>query len=372
MGETAAAHIDRVTSDVFVLPMPVPWGRDVTEIQLVVTDVVASDGATGSGFTWTPGAGAPAIHALLVEAIHPLLEGRRLEAPALSWDRIAGHLRHLGAGGITTLAVAAVDIALWDLHARRAGIPLVDLIGRRRDHVPVYASGVNRHLSQDELEDQVRRWTADGHRRCKIKVGLPDVDQDVQRVAAVRSIMGPDARIMVDANQLWDLPTARSAIAALAPSGPSWIEEPLPADDLSANAELRRLIDLPIAGGESLYTPHEFRDALVSGALDYLQPNICRVGGITPFLRIAEMARTFSVPVVPHLLPELSGQLALCTPLPSMVEDIDHGSFSHLDALAAPSGVAVTDGLLHSNTGPGHGLEFDRNRMKPLRGTGAA
>lgn len=346
-------HID-TTSQVF--PMLMPWGPDVTELHVIVTQVRASDGTVAQGFTWTPGIGARAIQELVVEELHPLVEGRPAESPAVTWDRMAAHLRHVGGGGISTLAMASVDIALWDLRARLARLSMVDLIGRRHSRVPVYASGVNRHLSLPELEDQVKRWAAAGHRRCKIKVGLPDLADDVRRVAAVRRIMGPDAVLMLDANQLWDLPRARQAMAAFAPLGPFWIEEPLPADDLSAYAAFRKLTDVPVAGGESLYTLFEFRDVLVSGGLDYLQPNICRVGGITPYLRIIDLARSFSVPVVPHLLPELSGQLALCSPTPTFVEDIDRGWFEDLGAIGRPSGVTVADGYLRAETGLGHGL----------------
>jgi L-alanine-DL-glutamate epimerase-like enolase superfamily enzyme len=157
---------------------------------------------------------------------------------------------------------------------------------------------------------------------------------------------------------LWDLPTARRAARALSPFDIFWLEEPLPAEDIQAYAALRAAIDIPVAAGESLYTEAQFRDVLLAGAVDYLQPNVCRVGGITPFLRIARLARLFGVPVMPHLLPEISGQLALCLPLPAMIEDIDEGSFAALGALARPSGVVITGDSLQVQTAPGHGLVF--------------
>ena len=160
------------------------------------------------------------------------------------------------------------------------------------------------------------RWVAAGHTRVKIKVGLPGLDEDVERVAAVRRIIGPGRLLMVDANQLWDLPTARRAAGALAPFDIFWLEEPLPAEDSSGYARLRSAIDIPVAAGESLYTEAQFRDMLLARGCDYLQPNVCRVGGITPFLRIARLARPFGIPVMPHLLPDISGQLAMCLPLP--------------------------------------------------------
>jgi L-alanine-DL-glutamate epimerase-like enolase superfamily enzyme len=338
------------------LLMPVPWGSDRLHQHVIVTDLTADDGTSGCGFSWTVDAGAEAILALLDADCRPLVVGGPVH-PAVVWDRLHWRLRELG-GGIARLAMAAVDIGLWDLRARASGASLAALIGPRREAVPVYASGVNRHLSLDELIDQVTRWVAAGHSRVKVKVGLPDLDADLERVAAVRGVIGPERLLMVDANQLWDLPAASRAASALARYDIYWLEEPLPADDTRGYAALRARIDIPVAAGESLFTEAQFRDLLVAGGIDIAQPNVCRVGGITPFLRIADLASTFSVPVMPHLLPDISGQLALCLELPSMVEDIDTGSFAALGALAGEGPVATTGDRLRAGDRPGHGLVF--------------
>jgi L-alanine-DL-glutamate epimerase-like enolase superfamily enzyme len=351
-----SVHVTGVTSKAYRLPMPSPWGPDVQSQYLIATTVHSSDGGTGQGFSWAVQAGAQAILAMIDADCRPVAEGGPV-APAAAWDRLWWHLREAG-GGITTLAMAAVDIGLWDLRAKAAGLSLSDLLGRQRDLVPVYASGVNRHLTLDELKDQVSRWMEAGHTRVKIKVGLPSLEEDLERVAAVRQIIGAGRLLMVDANQLWDLPTARRAARALSAFDIFWLEEPLPAEDIQAYAQLRAAIDIPVACGESLYTEAQFRDVLLAGGCDYLQPNVCRVGGITPFLRIARLARLFGIPVMPHLLPDISGQLALCLPLASMIEDIEEGSFAALGALAAPSGVVITGDRLHAQTPPGHGLVF--------------
>lgn len=358
-------RIQRCDSRLFRLPMARPWSRDVTTQYVVVTEVEGSDGSFGRGFTWTPQIGARSIHAMLEDDIRPFVVGSKA-CPNTLWDALWSHLREAGGGGVTTLAMAAVDIALWDLRARSTGTTLVDLVGRRRASVPAYASGVNRHLSLDELLEQVHGWLAAGHTRMKIKVGLPDLDDDVRRVAAVRQVIGPDRVLMLDANQLWDVPAARQALRALARFDPFWIEEPLPADDFAACAGLRSSTGIPIAAGESLYTEMQFRDLLRLGACDYVQPNICRVGGITPFLRIANLARGCGIPTMPHLLPEISAQLAVCLPLPSLVEDIDMGSYAALNALAEPSGVTVRADAVHVDTGPGHGLSFAVRDMEEV------
>ena len=359
-----SAYIAGVTSKVYRLPMPRPWGPTVTCQYLIASAVESSDGHTGQGFSWAVQAGAQAIRAMVDVDCGRFAEGAPV-APAAAWDQLWWHLREAG-GGVTMLAMAAVDIGLWDLQAKAAGLSLADLIGRQRDRVPVYASGVNRHLTLAELTEQVSRWMAAGHSRVKIKVGLPSLDEDIERVAAVRRIIGPGRPLMVDANQLWDLPTARRAARALSPFDIFWLEEPLPAEDFQAYAQLRAAIDIPLAAGESLYTEAQFRDLLLAGAVDFVQPNVCRVGGITPFLRIARLARLFDTPVMPHLLPDISGQLAMCLPLPGMVEDIDEGSFAALGALARPSGVVITGDSLGADTPPGHGLAFATETLEQV------
>ena len=222
----------------------------------------------------------------------------------------------------------------------------------------MYGSGVNFHYSLDELEEQARRWVAAGFPAVKIKIGRPELDEDLQRVAAVRRIIGPHRRLMVDANQRWDFAAARRGAQALEAFEPAWLEEPLLADDVAAHVELRRSTTIPIAIGENLYTAYQFRDAVRRGACDIVQPNVARVGGITPFLRIAAQARADGAVVAPHLLPDISGQLALVLADETMVEAVEDASFAELGVLADDGRVRVEDGALTADTGPGHGLSF--------------
>src|SRR5690606_8634886 len=223
-----------------------PWGPDVPANHVLVVEVALDDGRVGTGFSWTPQIGARAVRALLEHDIRDALIG--LDAhPEVVWDLLWRHLREAGPGGITTIALAGVDLALWDLRCGERG--LADVLGRRRDSVPVYGSGVNLHYPLEELVAQAGRWKAAGYPAVKIKVGRPDLREDVERVAAVREVIGPDTLLMVDANQRWDLFRARRAADALAPYGLHWLEEPLPADDVAAHVELRRSTHVPIAVG---------------------------------------------------------------------------------------------------------------------------
>jgi len=348
--------ITALKSTLHRVPMTRPWSPEMTHIHVIVTELTTADGRTGTGFSWTPWVGGRAVHALLESDIRALATGLPAH-PEVVFDHLWWRLHEAGRGGLVTIALAAVDLALWDLRA--AGTGLVDLLGRRRDAVTVYGSGVNRHYTLKELVAQAERWKARGLTAAKIKVGLDDLAEDVERVAAVRDTLGPDALLMVDANQMWDLPRAIRAAEALRPYDPYWIEEPLPSADVHAYARLRASVDVPIALGENTYTTYEFRDLLAAGACDIVQPNVVRVGGITPFLRIAELARAHDVPAFPHLLPDISGQLACSLPMPPMVEDVEDASFADLGLLAEPYPVRVDGGALRPGDHGGHGIRFD-------------
>ena len=338
------------------VPLTRPWGPDVRDVQIVVVQVTAADGAHGTGFSWTPTIGGPAVVALLEHDVAPYVRG--LPATPEIWPRVWAHLHEAGGGGLTTIALAGLDLALWDLRGRRVGCSIVDLIGRRAASQPVYGSGVNLHYPLFELLAQARRWVAAGLPAVKIKIGRPDLADDVARVAAVRDVIGPDRGLMVDANQRWNLEQAKRAADALAPLGVVWLEEPLRADDTAGYAALRATSPVPIALGENVHTGYRFRDLIDAGACDVVQPNVVRVGGITPFLQIAALADESGVTLAPHLLPELSGQLALTRATETWVEDVEDAGFAQLGALATPTGSHVEAGRFTGGTRPGVGFDF--------------
>ena len=342
------------------VPLTRPWASDVTSVGVIATHVVRSDGVEGWGFSWTPQIGAEAALALLQHDIAPAAVGRDAEPEAV-WDPLWRHLHEAGGGGLTTIALAGLDLALWDAAARARAVSIVDLLGRERASVRAYGSGVNLHYPLDELLAQVGRWIDAGFDAVKIKVGKPDLAEDVDRVAAVRELLGPDRGLMIDANQRWDLDRATRSVEALSVFAPAWIEEPLRADDLAGHAELARRIDVPIAVGENLHTVHRFAEYLDAGAAQIVQPNIVRVGGITPFRRIAALAAQHDVPLHPHLLPELSGQLALTLAGGDpWAEDVEDAGFGALGALADPSPISIERGRLTEVPHLGLGLRFTR------------
>lgn len=356
-----SSTIRQISTRSIRVPLRRPWGPDVRDLSLVEVVVEDSAGDHGYGFSWTPSIGAAAVQAHLDHDVTAFAIGRDADAESL-WTPLWTHLHEGGGGGITTIAMAGLDLALWDLAARRAGAGITEHLGRRHETAEVYGSGVNLHYPLPELVAQAERWVAAGFEAVKVKVGSPDVADDVERLAAVREVIGPDRRLMIDANQRWTLDQAERAIDALARFDLTWIEEPLRADDLAAHVALRERIDVPIALGENLHTRYRFAEFMDAGVVDVVQPNIVRVGGITPFLAIAAAADDRGVELAPHLLLELSAQLALALPGDHLVEAVEDAAFDELGALAAPSPVIV-DGNTVSTTGQaGLGIRFIDDR----------
>lgn len=200
---------------------------------------------------------------------------------------------------------------------------------------------------------------AAGFGAVKVKVGSPDLARDLERIAAVREVIGPERRLMIDANQRWSLEQAERAIGEVGAFDLTWIEEPLRADDLASHVVLRDRIEVPVALGENLYTRYRFAEFIDAGAVDVVQPNVVRVGGITPFRAIASLAADRGVDLAPHLLLELSAQLALTLPGDHLVESVEDASFDALGALAAPSPVVVDGDRVRTTGQPGLGIRFN-------------
>lgn len=346
------------------IPLSRPWGAAVTSVGVIATHLRRSDGAEGWGFSWTPQIGAESVLALLRHDIAPAAIGRPAE-PGVAWQGLWEHVHEAGGGGVTTIALAGLDLALWDAAARAAGVGVSELIGRRRESTRVYGSGVNLHYPLDELVAQVERWVRRGFSAVKVKVGKPDVAEDLDRLRAVRAVLGPDRGLMIDANQRWDLDRATASLEVLGEVGPAWIEEPLRADDIDGHAELARRLaggsGTPIAVGENLHTGYRFAEVLRRGAAQIVQPNIVRVGGITPLHRIATIAEDAGAELHPHLLPELSGQLALTLSgrvAEPWVEDVEDAGFAELRALRDPCPVEVVEGRLREAPHIGLGIRF--------------
>lgn len=363
-------NIQSVETATYRLPLARPWGdltHRITELELVLCEVETSGGRRGVGFSYSVGVGGTAIQAFIDGYITPRLLGAKVE-PRPRWHQLWREL-HDGGPGLATMALAATDIALWDLESKRLELPLVELLGRCRESIPAYGSGVNLNLSAAELEDQVRRWIDAGYGAVKVKVGRSELEEDKERLQLVRHLIGSRRELMVDANQGWDAPQALRAVRALEAFDLRWVEEPLLAEDVGGHARLRRSVPIPIAVGENIYSIYRFGEYLAQGACDVIQADVVRVGGITPWMEIAALAQAFSVPMAPHFLLELSGQLLCSIPNSCLLEDVEGGSFTELGVLE--QGLAVSGGRFVPPSCPGHGIAFDRTRLMAAAAGGA-
>ncbi len=323
--------------------------------------MATDNGLTGVGFSYTVGAGATAIKSMIEWDLAPILRGQAV-TPLLHWSRLWGELHDVGGGGVSTAALAAVDIAMWDLVAKARGQSLVDVLGSRRPSIPAYGSGIDLHLSLPQLVDEVKTWVSQGYRGVKIKVGKPTVEEDVERIAAVRDVVGPNVWMMVDANQGWNLTEAVARCAAFHRFDLHWLEEPLISDDVMGHHDLALRTSVPIAVGENIYNKYQLQQYLRLGAVNYAQIDVVRAGGITPYLEMANLCDAWNIPMAPHFMLELSGQLLCSIPNAHILEDVNGGSLRDLGVLG--SDVGVIKGQFTPPNVPGHGIAFDWNTLE--------
>lgn len=313
-----------------------------------------ADGAQGVGYAYTIGTGGSSVVALLRDHLAPRLIGRDASQIEALWKDLFFHTHATAVGAITSLALAAVDTALWDLKCHRAGEPLWKVAGGAQARVPVYTTeGGWLHHSPQQLVDETVNARAQGFRGAKIKVGKPTIAEDMARLSAVRASVGDAFEIMVDANQAFTVAEARRRAHAYADLLLAWLEEPLPAEDLDGHVELARVATMPIAVGESLYHAAHFREYLERGACSIVQVDCARIGGITPWLKVAHLAETFNVAVCPHFLMELHVSLTAAVPNGAWVEYIPQ-----LDSITT-SRMTMRDGYAVPPEAPGLGIDWD-------------
>ncbi len=326
-----------------------------------------ADGAVGTGYSYTIGTGGSAVMALLRDCLVPFILGREADEIDGIWNGMLFHTHATTVGAITALAMAAIDTALWDLRCRRAKLPLHRAAGGAKDRIPVYTTeGGWLHHPPEQLVDETLKAREDGFAGAKIKVGKPTGAEDRRRLEAVRKAVGPDFELMVDANQRFSAAEALRRAALYADLDLGWFEEPLPADDLEGHARLQAGTQIPVAVGESLYSPGQFADYIRRNACGIVQVDVARVGGITPWLKVAHMAECCNVPVAPHFLMELHVGLVCAVTGSAWLEYIPQ-----LDRIAT-SRVRIADGHAYPAEAPGLGIEWDWKAVEKLTVAGSA
>ncbi|MGP3775305.1 L-talarate/galactarate dehydratase [Streptomyces sp. SDT5-1] len=324
--------------------------KPMTEVAFLFVEVETTQGHSGVGFGYSKRAGGPAQFAHAKEIADNLIGEDPSDIGRL-WTKLVWAGASVGRSGVATQAIAAIDIALWDLKAKRAGLPLAKLLGAHRDSVQCYnTSGGFLHTPTDQVLENASASLASGIGGIKIKVGNPDRKADLARLTAVREHIGDDVPLMVDANQQWDRPTAQRMGRAMEEFDLVWIEEPLDAYDAQGHAALAASLDTPVATGEMLASVVEHVELIKANACDIIQPDAPRIGGITQFLKLATLAEHHNLQLAPHFAMEIHLHLAAAYPIEPWVEHFDW-----LEPLFNER-IEISGGRMHVSSRPGLGI----------------
>ncbi|WP_319533197.1 mandelate racemase/muconate lactonizing enzyme family protein [uncultured Cohaesibacter sp.] len=295
----------------------------LTSVSMLCAEVQTRDGHEGFGYGYTLRTGGSALFAMASD-LAPLLIGEDANDIARLWDKLSWAAISVGRSGVSPQATGALDTALWDWKSKRAGLSLAKFLGCHRDSLRCYnTSGGYLQAPMEELLDNMAKAKDAGIGGLKMKVGQPDASLDIKRVEAARTRLGDDFPLMVDVNQQWDRPTAKRVGAALDAFNLTFLEEPLASDDAEGHAMLARTLKTPIATGEMLTSVAEHMRLIELRAVDYLQPDAPRIGGITPFLKLMAIADQFGLQITPHFVMEIHVHLMAAYPREPWVEHFE-------------------------------------------------
>ena len=320
-----------------------------------------ADGVEGIGYSYTIGTGGSSVMKLLDDHLVPLLIGREADEIERIWRDRFYRVHATTVGALTSIALAAIDTALWDLRSKRAKLPVYKAAGGAKDRIKLYyTEGGWLHIDEGELVEEARKAKERGFGGTKIKVGRPHLAEDVRRLRAVRKAVGDDFDVMTDANQGFMVDEAIRHARHYEECDIAWFEEPIHADDVMAHKRLCGSTQIPIAVGESMYSLSQFKDYLQNDACSIVQVDVGRIGGITPWLKVAHLAEAFNVPVCPHFLMEIHLPLCCAVPNSRWLEFIPQ-----LDLVTRTS-MKVENGYGVASEEPGLGIDWDWSALDKL------
>lgn len=343
------------------LPPASPWEDATNRVQgleFIFTEIRTDTGLVGHGLSYTVDIGGTAIRTLIEDYLAALVIGMDPLDHERIWQRLSRQSRRLGLG-VNSMAIAAIDIAVWDIIGKHHRQPLHKLLGGARDAIPVYISEINLR-ADDTPDDLVRRiddYMARGYRTVKIKIGRDDPDEDIERITRAKERLGRGGRLLVDLNQKCSAAEALARLPRLDAFDLGWIEEPMSYQDIAGHAALKKAMRTPLALGESLYSRQQFLDYLRADAVDIVQADVAFVGGVTEWHKIAHLAHSFGRPVAPHYMMELSLPLLCGVQNAYMLENVIGGGLVELGLAEAP--IRIENGMAWPLDLPGHGIVPD-------------